>query len=58
MAAAKGGDVTGIGQLTKGQFFTASDGIAFQKIQSPLCLTCHPPSPLTEEEIVRLASAE
>jgi hypothetical protein len=56
MAIAKGGDVTGIAQLTKGQFFTASDGVAFQKIRSPLCLTHHPASPLTQEEVVRLAS--
>ncbi len=56
MAVAKGGDVTGIAQLTKGQFFAASDGVAFQKILSPLCLTHHPSSPLTQEEIVRLAS--
>jgi hypothetical protein len=55
MAIAKGGDVTGIAQLTKGQFFTASDGVAFQKIRSPLCLTHHPASPLTQEEVVRLA---
>lgn len=58
MAAAKGGDVTGIGQLPKGQFFAASDGLAFQKLQTPLCLTYHPPSPLTQDEIVKLASAE
>jgi len=58
MAAAKGGDVTGIGQLTKGQFFAASEALAFQKIRTPLCLTYHPASPLTEEEIVGLASAE
>jgi hypothetical protein len=56
MAIAKGGDVTGIAQLTKGEFFAASDGVAFQKIISPLCLTHHPSSPLTQEEIVRLAS--
>jgi len=58
MAAAKGGDVTGIGQLTQGQFFAASEALAFQKIRTPLCLTYHPASPLTEEEIVRLASSE
>ena len=55
MAIAKGGNVTGIAQLTKGQFFTASDGVAFQKIRSPLCLTHYPASPLTQEEVVRLA---
>lgn len=55
MAAAKGGDVSGIAQLTKGQFFAASDGLAFQKIRSPLCLSHHPASPLTQEEIVALA---
>jgi hypothetical protein len=57
MALAKGGDVTGIAQLGKGQFFAASDGLAFQRIRSPLCLSHHPASPLTQEEIVQLASA-
>lgn len=56
MAIAKGGDVSGIAQLTKGQFFVASDGLAFQKVRSPMCLSHHPASPLTQEEIVRLAS--
>lgn len=56
MALAKGGDVTGIAQLGKGQFFAASDGLAFQRVQSPLCLSHHPASPLTREEIVQLAS--
>ncbi|MEM0986468.1 MAG: hypothetical protein AAGJ32_09495 [Pseudomonadota bacterium] len=56
MALAKGGDVTGIAQLGKGEFFAASDGLAFQRIKSPLCLSHHPASPLTQDEIVRLAS--
>ena len=56
MAIAKGGNVDGIAQLTKGQFFAASEGLAFQKIRSPMCLTHHPSSPLTQEEIVKLAS--
>ncbi len=58
MAIAKGGDVTGIAQLTKGQFFAASDGLAFQKIRSPMCLSHHPSSPLTQEEIIKLALAQ
>jgi hypothetical protein len=58
MAAAKGGDPNGIAQLTKGEFFAASDGLAFQKIQTPLCLTYHPASPLTQEEIVALAGGK
>jgi hypothetical protein len=58
MAIAKGGNVDGIAQLTKGQFFAASEGLAFQKIRSPMCLTHHPSSPLTQEEIVKLAAEQ
>jgi Helicase HerA, central domain len=55
MALAKGGKVSGIAQLHPGEFFVAGDGLAFQRIRSPLCLSYHPKSPLTQEEIIKLA---
>jgi DNA helicase HerA-like ATPase len=55
MALAKGGNVSGIAQLHQGEFFVAGDGLAFQRIRSPLCLSYHPKSPLTQEEIIKLA---
>jgi DNA helicase HerA-like ATPase len=55
MALAKGGNVSGIAQLRPGEFFVASDGLAFQRIRCPLCLSYHPKSPLTQEEIIQLA---
>jgi uncharacterized protein DUF87 len=55
MAAARGGDVSGIAQLHSGDFFVASEGVAFQKIKSPLCLSWHPRAPLTQEEVAALA---
>ncbi|MBO0868905.1 MAG: DUF87 domain-containing protein [Micromonosporaceae bacterium] len=52
IARAKGSDVADIGQLGKGQFYAAIEGSEFEKLQSPLCLTYHPNSPLTEEEVL------
>ncbi|MDI9899403.1 DUF87 domain-containing protein [Rhodococcus sp. IEGM 1409] len=55
MARVKGGDVADIGRLPTGQFYTAIEGSGFQKTQTPLCLTYHPKSPPTEEEVLLLA---
>lgn len=56
LAATKGGRVTEISKLRPGQFYIAGDGLAFRRINTPFCLTHHPPSPLTQEEILRLAA--
>lgn len=56
LASAKGGDVDDISRLHRGQFYVASEGLAFQKVRSPICLSHHPSSPLTQEQIVALAS--
>ncbi len=41
-----------------GQFYAAVEGGAeFRKTQTPLCLTYHPKSPPTEEEVLELARA-
>lgn len=56
LAASRGGRVPEIAKLRPGQFYVASDGLAFQRIDTPFCLTHHPPSPLTQEEILGLAA--
>ncbi|WP_409073760.1 helicase HerA domain-containing protein [Micromonospora chalcea] len=56
VARAKGTDVPDIGKLRTGQFYAAVEGARFVKMQAPMCLTYHPRSPLTAEEIVRLAT--
>ncbi|MEU1808256.1 helicase HerA domain-containing protein [Micromonospora aurantiaca (nom. illeg.)] len=55
VARAKGTDVPDIGKLRTGQFYATVEGARFVKMQAPMCLSHHPRSPLTAEEIVRLA---
>lgn len=55
MARAKGGDVPGISQLRTGEFYVALEGQSFAKVRTPLCLSHHPKSPLTTEEVLELA---
>ncbi len=57
MAAQKGGDARGIARLRPGQFFAASDAVAFQRLRSPMCLSHHPRSPMTREDVLELARA-
>ena len=57
MAAQKGGNAQGIARLRAGEFFAASDAVAFQRVRSPMCLSHHPRSPMTQEEVVELARA-
>ncbi|GAA2600343.1 DUF87 domain-containing protein [Dactylosporangium fulvum] len=57
MARAKGGDVPGISQLRTGEFYVALEGQAFAKVRAPLCLSHHPKSPLTTEEVLERARA-
>jgi hypothetical protein len=57
MARAKGGDVPGISQLRTGEFYLAVEGRPFTKIYTPLCLSHHPRSPLTTEEVIDRARA-
>jgi DNA helicase HerA-like ATPase len=58
LAKAKGGDMPDIGRLGLGQFYAAIEGSAFQRIQIPLCLSYHPKSPLTEEEVLQRAAVQ
>jgi hypothetical protein len=55
MARVKGGLVPDISRLRAGNFYAALEGSAFQKITTPWCLSHHPNSPLTTEEVLELA---
>src|SRR4029453_12363666 len=57
MAKVKGGDVPDIGNLTAGEFYVALEGEVPQKIRTPLCLSHHPSSPLTDDEVMARARA-
>lgn len=52
IARAKGGDMSDIGRLEKGEFYLLPEGRAPHKITVPMCLSHHPANPLTEEEII------
>jgi hypothetical protein len=56
LARAKGGDVPAIGRLSAGQFYLATEGSAFRQIRTPMCLSYHPASPLTTEEVIARAA--
>jgi hypothetical protein len=58
MARNKGSEVTDIGRLGTGQFYVAIEGSEFVKIQAPLCLSHHPASPLTTEEVLERAARD
>ncbi|MBE3008076.1 DUF87 domain-containing protein [Microbispora sp. NEAU-D428] len=56
LARAKGGDVPDVSRLRSGQFYAAFEGGSFTKVRTPLCLSHHPSSPLTSEEVVARAN--
>jgi hypothetical protein len=56
MAKAKGGDVPDVSRLTAGEFYLAAEGAPPAKIRTPLSLSHHPRSPLTVEEVLKVAS--
>jgi hypothetical protein len=55
MAKAKGGDVPDVSRLRSGEFYVAAEGEAPEKVRTPLCLSYHPKSPLTTEEVLERA---
>jgi hypothetical protein len=55
IARVKGGHVPDISRLRAGNFYAALEGSAFNKITAPWCLSHHPQSPLTTEEVLDLA---
>jgi hypothetical protein len=57
MARAKGSAVLDISRLETGQFYLAGEGVGFVKVRAPLCLSHHPRSPLTLEEVIQRARA-
>ena len=54
-AHVKGGHVPDISRLRAGNFYAALEGTAFHKITTPWCLSYHPQSPLTTEEVLDLS---
>ena len=57
LAWAKGGSLPDIGRLSSGQFYLATEGSTFRQIRTPMCLSHHPSSPLTEDEVLKRAAA-
>lgn len=55
MARAKGGLVPDISRLRAGNFYLAAEGEAFHRIVAPWCLSYHPSSPPSAEEVLALA---
>lgn len=55
MAAAKGSAVLDISRLSAGQFYAVGEGMPFQKVITPMCLSHHPSSALTAEEVLTRA---
>ncbi|MEV0459264.1 ATP-binding protein [Catellatospora methionotrophica] len=55
MAQAKAGDVLDISRLSAGEFYAAGEGMPFQKLATPMCLSHHPSSALTTEEVLERA---
>jgi hypothetical protein len=55
LARVKGGLVPDISRLRAGNFYLAGEGQAFHRIRAPWCLSFHPQSPPTTEEVLKLA---
>ena len=55
MAKVKGGDVPDIGNLVAGEFYIALEGETPHQIRTPMSLSHHPSSPLTDEEVMARA---
>jgi hypothetical protein len=52
LARARGSAVPDIARLSRGEFFVATDATGFHLTTVPMCLSHHPPSPLTEDEVI------
>ena len=55
LARTRGGNVPDIGRLGTGEFYLGLEGRGLQKVRTPQCLSFHPTSPLTEEEVLARA---
>jgi hypothetical protein len=58
VARAKGSAVLDISRLRAGQFYAVTEGKPFRKVSTPMCLTYHPSSALTAEEVLLRARRE
>ncbi len=58
VAQAKGSAVLDISRLRAGQFYAVSEGLPFRRIVTPMCLSHHPSSALTEEEVLVRAQGQ
>lgn len=58
MARVKGGLIPDISRLQSGTFYAALEGMSFHKIRTPLCLSHHPASAPTAEEVLALARGD
>ena len=58
LARAKGGRIDDISRLAGGEFYVASEGVAFERVREPMCLSHHPPSPPTTEEVIDRARGQ
>lgn len=56
MAAARNSTVLDISRLHAGEFYAVTEGTPFRKITAPMCLSHHPPSALTAEEVMARAT--
>lgn len=57
VASAKGSAVLEISRLEAGQFYTVGEGTPFRKVAVPMCLSYHPTSALSTEEVLARARA-
>lgn len=57
VASAKGSAVLDISRLEAGQFYAVTEGMPFRKVSVPMCLSHHPKSALTAEEVLERARA-
>lgn len=59
LMAAKGGAAEDIGKLSKGEFYFSTEGsLRPFKVRTPLCLSWHPPTPPTAEEVIQKARSK
>lgn len=52
IAEHKGGSTVDLAHLAAGQFYLAADGAATEQVEVPMCLSHHPPTAPTVEEIL------
>ncbi|WP_026425920.1 ATP-binding protein [Actinokineospora inagensis] len=58
LARAKGSRVADISRLERAEFYVSGEAFGFRRVTTPLCLTHHPASPLTQEEVIERARRE